>query len=75
MTETSEIKNRIEEALPGSSAEVVDTAGDGNHFRAVITASQFEGLSRIEQHKMVNAVFAGELGGRIHALSIKTQTP
>jgi stress-induced morphogen len=75
MTEISEIKNRIEEALPGATAEVVDTAGDGNHFRAVITATQFEGLSRIDQHKLVNAIFDGELGGRIHALSIKTQTP
>lgn len=75
MAKIEEIKQRIEESLPGSSAEVIDTVGDDNHFRAVVTASQFAGLSRIEQHKLVNEIFAGELGGRIHALSIKTQTP
>ncbi|MBJ7458337.1 MAG: BolA family transcriptional regulator [Thermoleophilaceae bacterium] len=75
MADTVEIKNRIEAALPGSTAEVEDTAGDNNHFRAVVTSPQFEGLSRIQQHKLVNEIFDGELGGSIHALSIKTQTP
>ena len=75
MADTHEIKRRIEEGLPGSTAEVEDTAGDSNHFRAVVTAPQFEGLSRIQQHKLINEIFAGELGGSIHALSIKTQIP
>ncbi|MGK2878722.1 MAG: BolA/IbaG family iron-sulfur metabolism protein [Solirubrobacterales bacterium] len=75
MADIVEIKNRIEAALPGSTAEVEDTAGDSNHFRAVVTAPQFEGLSRIQQHKLINEIFDGELGGSIHALSIKTQTP
>ncbi len=75
MSRITEIKERIEEGLPGSTAVVEDTAGDNNHFRAVVTAPQFEGLPLIEQHKLVNAIFGDELGGRIHALSIKTQTP
>lgn len=75
MSRIEEIKTRIESALPGSVAEVEDTVGDNNHFRAVVTAPQFEGLSRIDQHRMVNEVFGSELGDRIHALSIKTQTP
>lgn len=75
MSRIEEIKTRIESALPGSVAEVEDTVGDNNHFRAVVTAPQFEGLSRIQQHRMVNEVFGSELGDRIHALSIKTQTP
>jgi stress-induced morphogen len=73
MADTQEIKERIEAALPGAVAEVEDTAGDSNHFRAVVTAPQFEGLSRIQQHKVINEIFKGELGGSIHALSIKTQ--
>jgi stress-induced morphogen len=32
----------------------------------------FSGLSRIEQHQMVYDVFEGEIGGPIHALSLKT---
>lgn len=70
-----DLKSRIEAALPGAVAEVEDTVGDGNHFRAVVTAPQFEGLSRIEQHRLVNGVFTGELGGTLHALSLKTQVP
>ena len=75
MADVEDIKRRIEAGLPGATAEVEDTAGDSNHFRAVVTAPQFEGLSRIQQHKLINEIFAGELGGSIHALSIKTQTP
>jgi stress-induced morphogen len=75
MSVVTEIKQRIEDALPGAVAEVEDTVGDGNHFRAVVTAPQFDGHSLIEQHRMINEIFAGELGGRIHALSIKTQVP
>lgn len=75
MADVNEIKTRIEAGLPGAVAEVEDTAGDSNHFRAVVTAPQFAGLSRIQQHKMINEIFRGELGGSIHALSIKTQTP
>ena len=75
MTEASEIQGRIETALPGSEVAVEDTVGDGNHWRVVVTAPQFVGLSRIDQHRLVNDVFAGELGGRIHALSIKTLLP
>ncbi|MBI4896974.1 MAG: BolA family transcriptional regulator [Actinobacteria bacterium] len=75
MTMIAEIKQRIEEALPGAVADVTDTVGDGNHFRAEVTAPQFEGLSRIEQHQLINRIFTGELGGRIHALAIKTQVP
>ena len=72
MNTTESLKERIEVALPGAVAEVEDTVGDGNHFRAVITAPQFAGLSRIEQHRLVNDIFAGELGASLHALSIKT---
>lgn len=75
MSLVEEIKRRIEEALPESVAEVQDTVGDNNHFRAEVTAPQFEGLSRIEQHQLINRIFTGELGERIHALAIKTQVP
>jgi stress-induced morphogen len=32
----------------------------------------FAGLSRLQQHRMVYDVFEGEIGGPIHALSLKT---
>ena len=71
MVSTDEIKQRIEAALPDCSAQVT---GDGQHFRAEVVSPAFAGLSRIQQHQLVNRVFGSELGGRIHALSLKTTT-
>ena len=75
MPSPDEIKTRIEAALPGASAEVEDWTGGGDHFRATVVAPQFSGLSRIAQHKLVYDVFGAEIGGPIHALSLKTTTP
>jgi stress-induced morphogen len=68
-----EIKQRIEAAIPGARAEVEDYTGGGDHFRAIVTSTAFAGRSRIEQHKLVYDVFGEEIGGAIHALSLKTQ--
>ena len=70
-----ELKDRIEQALPGSRVTVDDLTGGGDHFRAEIVSDRFSGLTRIEQHKLVYDVFGEEVGGPIHALSIKTATP
>lgn len=75
MPSTDEIKQRIEAAIPDASAEVEDWTGGGDHFRATVVSPAFAGLSRIEQHRLVMDVFAGEIGGPIHALSVKTNTP
>lgn len=71
MATSEELKQRIETALPGASAQV--SGDDGQHFQAVVVAPQFEGLNRIAQHRLVMDVFAGELGGSIHALSLQTK--
>jgi stress-induced morphogen len=71
----TELKERIEAALPGSRVAVEDLTGGGDHFRAEIVSERFDGLSRIQQHKLVYDVFGSEVGGPIHALSIKTSTP
>jgi stress-induced morphogen len=75
MPSAQDLKRRIEDAIPGSRAEVEDLTGGGDHFRAEIVSDRFDGLSRIEQHKLVYDVFGDEVGGPIHALSIKTSTP
>jgi stress-induced morphogen len=73
MPSAEDIKSRIEAALPGSTAEVEDWTGGGDHFRATVAAPQFAGLSRIAQHRLVYDAFPpGEIGGPIHALSLKT---
>ena len=73
MPSTDELKQRIETAIPGASADVVDLTGGGDHFRATVSAPEFAGLSRIEQHRRVYAVFGPDIGGPIHALSLETR--
>jgi stress-induced morphogen len=68
------IKARIEAAIPGSRAQVEDWTGGGDHFRATVVADAFSGLSRIQQHRLVYEIFGEEIGGPIHALSLKTQS-
>jgi stress-induced morphogen len=75
MPSTDEVRNRIEAALPGSRASVTDLTGGGDHLRAEVQYAGFAGLSRIDQHKLVYDVFGDEIGGPIHALSLKTSIP
>jgi stress-induced morphogen len=70
-----DIKQRIEAAITGAHADVEDYTGGGDHFRATVTAPAFDGLSRIQQHRLVYGVFGAEIGGAIHALALKTETP
>jgi stress-induced morphogen len=71
----TELEERIATALPGAQVSVEDLTGGGDHFRAEVVSDRFEGLSRIQQHKLVYDVFGTDIGGAIHALSIKTSTP
>ena len=75
MPSAEELRTRIEQALPGAEVSVEDTTGGGDHFRAEVVSDRFQGLSRIQQHKLIYDVFGDEVGGPIHALSIKTSTP
>ncbi|MEZ5648144.1 MAG: BolA family protein [Alphaproteobacteria bacterium] len=45
------------------------------HFRLDITASAFIGKSRLERHRMVNAILAMEFSQGLHALRIRALTP
>jgi stress-induced morphogen len=73
MPSTDELKQRIETAIPGATADVTDLTGGGDHFRATVIAPEFAGMSRIEQHRRVYAVFGTDIGGPIHALSLVTK--
>ncbi len=75
MPSAEDIRQRIETSIPGAIAEVEDYTGGGDHFRATVTAAAFAGRSRIEQHRLVYEIFGAEIGGPIHALSLKTQLP
>jgi stress-induced morphogen len=74
MADLAEIERMIGEALPGAEVEVIDETGGGDHLRARVRASQFEGKSRIDQHRLVRAAVQPRMeDGSIHALSISTE--
>jgi stress-induced morphogen len=45
------------------------------HFRVRIVSASFEGKSRVDRHREVNAALKEELQGPVHALAIKALTP
>jgi stress-induced morphogen len=76
LADLAEVKALIEAALPGADVEVIDETGAGDHLRAVVRAAQFEGLSRIDQHRLVKAAVRERFDdGSIHALSVSTSIP
>ncbi|WFL77857.1 BolA family transcriptional regulator [Altererythrobacter arenosus] len=70
-----EITRLIAEALPGAEIELQDLAGDDDHWAAKVTAPQFAGKSRVQQHKLVYEALGGRMGGALHALQLTTAVP
>jgi stress-induced morphogen len=74
MVTPEDIRQRIEEALPGALVTVADSTGAGDHFEVRVRASAFVGRTLLEQHQLVYGAL-GSLMGRIHALALQTETP
>ena len=68
-----EIKKLIMLSIPDASIEIKDLMGDNNHYSAIIKSKIFNGLSKIEQHKLVYKSLKGKMGNELHALSITTE--
>lgn len=73
--ESSILKKMIIDAFPDASVNIVDLAGDNDHWSAEIISEDFRGKSRIQQHKMVYSALQGKMGGELHALQLKTSAP
>ena len=70
------IKELINRKFPQADIEIIDTAGDSNHYSAIVAAKEFRGKSRVEQHKMVYKALEGAMDGSngiLHALALKTK--
>ena len=67
-----EIKKLIKETIPDAKIEIIDLAGDNNHYSAKIKSRMFKNLNKIEQHKLVYKSLKGKMGNELHALSINT---
>jgi BolA protein len=86
MRRSDTIRQILQSALNPVRLGIVDESGQHaghagahpegqTHFRVTIVAESFDGLSRIERHRKVNALLATELAGTLHALALKTLTP
>ena len=70
-----EIENLIRAGIADAKVEIIDLAGDGDHYEARVTAEAFRGLPLVKQHKLVYDALGGRMGGELHALKLKTGTP
>ena len=68
-----EIKKLIISSIPDATIEIKDLAGDSNHYAAKISSKVFNGISKINQHKLVYKSLQGKMGNELHALSITTE--
>lgn len=71
--QASEIEAMLREAFPDADIEIIDLAGDGDHYKAIIASAAFQGKSRVAQHQMVYGALKGNMGGVLHALALETK--
>ena len=80
------ITEKLTSAFSPQSLKVVDEShlhaghagsreGGQTHYRVYIVSNAFEGKSRVDRHRMINAALAAELAGSVHALAIHAAAP
>lgn len=72
---TDPLRSLLEQAFPGAEElEVVDRTGGGDHFHVIVQTDRFDGLTLIDQHRLVHDALAAPLAdGTIHELRITTR--
>jgi stress-induced morphogen len=68
----ADIEALLREAFPDADIDIVDLAGDGDHYKAVIRSAAFAGKTRVAQHQLVYAALKGRMGSELHALALET---
>jgi stress-induced morphogen len=68
----NDIQAMILDAFPDAQIEIIDLAGDGDHYKAIVKTPAFAGKSRVAQHQAVYAALKGKMGGELHALALET---
>jgi stress-induced morphogen len=72
---TESLRSLLTEAFPeANELDVVDRTGGGDHFHVTVQTTRFDGLSLIDQHRLVYDALATPLAdGTIHELRITTR--
>jgi len=80
------IRDKLEAAFTPDLLEIVDDSarhaghagarpGGETHFNVVIVTPAFAGLSMVQRQRLIYALLAEELEGRVHALSVRALAP
>jgi stress-induced morphogen len=69
------LQTLLTRAFPDATeVQVEDRTGGGDHFQVTVASPAFNGLSLLDQHRLVNEALAEPLrDGTIHELRIKTK--
>jgi stress-induced morphogen len=72
---TERLERLLRDAFPDAEElSVADRTGGGDHFQVTLASTRFDGLSLVEQHRLVYDALAAPLAdGTIHELRIKTR--
>jgi stress-induced morphogen len=72
---TEPLQAMLADAFPDASELAVeDRTGTGDHFQVTVASARFDGLSLVEQHRLVYDALAAPLAdGTIHELRIRTK--
>lgn len=86
MSVADAIRSKLREAFAPLALEVKDEShlhkghagareGGESHFRVRIVAAAFDGMSRVDRQRAVNAALKELLAGPVHALAMQVLTP
>ncbi|WP_417583586.1 BolA family protein [Pelagibacterium sp.] len=84
MSVRDEIEAKLTQTFAPSAIEVIDDSerhhghagwreGGNTHFRIVIASEKLDGLSRVDQHRAINAALSDQFDAGLHALAIKVK--
>ena len=75
MSAAEPLEAMLRSAFPeATELSVADRTGNGDHFQVAVASPRFDGLSLVEQHRLVYDALAGPLAdGTIHGLRIRTR--
>jgi BolA family transcriptional regulator, general stress-responsive regulator len=86
MNTVDRIREHLAASLSPERIEVIDESGKHaghsgaipgktTHVRVRVTSNVFSGKSRIDRHRIVNELLAGEIADGLHALAIEPRAP
>jgi stress-induced morphogen len=76
------IETKLKNALEPTYLEVINEShmhnvpkGSETHFKVVIVAERFDGVSSVKRHQLVYGALSDEMKSGVHALAITSRSP